>query len=960
VTFRTFEKNVALWEYVSDIPKAKRGIKLLHALSGTARVAVEEMEFDELACEDGVRNVMKRLKDFYMPHLEVSLPRAFESAVYGNPRGSKESFAEFIARMERAFVRLEKEGVKLPEGAQGYILYRQSSLTESQDQRLLVWSDGKYDKVSIVKSLRKLDKVIKDSKGRGSYLEEVSQVPEESYPIEYDLGDDDDDPDFVFVAEGDLDQIIEESDVHEALAAYQDVRRALKEQRSGRGFFGGGKGKGSGVFGKSSGKGKMQKVHLEQIKLRTRCHRCKAIGHWARECKNEERPWSSVSGSQQSNQSTSAKSGFLVVSGEGQVRPQEQFWLKQFVEGRKAERLAAASDSAAYKERERVSFNGIVTESHDGVVDTAAEGGLVGSHALDRLLQHLRQAHGLQGKWIPKTSAAKGVGGQAKVLGVILLPLGIGGINGVLEATVVEGEVPLLLPVRLMRALHASINFLDNTFKIPEHNINIEMHELPSGHVTIPVTTFENNRFQMPPNTPGCLPEDFHVPRCGEHHLLTTEAMGTSQSFSPNSFSEKGSLARHQFCDGESSSKNEESRIQSRSGARSEPGGPGVGSTTKESPEALEDASRQDLHSAGLQRTPRSGRRMVSAIAALACLAGGVRTGDPPGCLCYAHTRSQSVDALERKESPDGSSQQLHPPYGSSEGRGQLLSLLCDVPRLPHQVGDSRQGVLPEEGTEGGKERGSLEASTQDQAQSGESGRGARPSDARGVSPRSLGRGSLVETGAGEAERSQSRELQEAGSYVDEPHEAPGGAAEAVRKEPGGGQQEHEEQHPTNRGEVQMRGHGRAPEGQEGRREEGANILQVHAEEVRFLPVGLGGSPCKLEPTVLELEHSSLFTKPSAEESQEPGGWKSHGIPQIQEPEDEQGRHGREGRLSDLHSQQSGSPPLKEEESWIEARVQRQRKVLRRAQRNKRHGGTKGYLEADLGYEVWKEDSQEW
>ena len=139
-----------------------------------------------------------------------------------------------------------------------------------------------------MKSLRKLDKVIKDSKGRGSYLEEVSQVPEESYPIEYDLGDDDDDPDFVFVAEGDLDQIMEESDVHEALAAYQDVRRALKEQRSGRGFFGGGKGKGSGVFGKSSGKGKMQKVHLEQIKLRTRCHRCKAIGHWARECKNED------------------------------------------------------------------------------------------------------------------------------------------------------------------------------------------------------------------------------------------------------------------------------------------------------------------------------------------------------------------------------------------------------------------------------------------------------------------------------------------------------------------------------------------------------------------------------------------------------------------------------------------------------------------------------------------------
>ena len=181
------------------------------------------------------------------------------------------------------------------------------------------------------------------------------------------------------------------------------------------------------------------------------------------------------------------------------------------------------SEAESYKIRHQGTFCGIVTESHDGVVDTGEEGGLIGSHALDRLLQHLRQVHGLRlrGKWGPKTSAAKGVGGQAKV-------------NGILNYTVVDGEVPLLLSVRLMRTLKATISFLDHTFQIPEYDITIRMHELPSGHVTILVTQFENNQFQMPVNTPGCTPEDFRAPHVDGHHMLTT-AMETSQSDFPNS-----------------------------------------------------------------------------------------------------------------------------------------------------------------------------------------------------------------------------------------------------------------------------------------------------------------------------------------------------------------------------------------------------------------------------------------
>lgn len=44
------------------------------------------------------------------------------------------------------------------------------------------------------------------------------------------------------------------------------------------------------------------------------------------------------------------------------------------------------------------------------------------------------------------------------VVGVALIPLGIGGVNGVLETTVVQGDVPLLLPVRLLTALEVLID----------------------------------------------------------------------------------------------------------------------------------------------------------------------------------------------------------------------------------------------------------------------------------------------------------------------------------------------------------------------------------------------------------------------------------------------------------------------------------------------------------------------
>lgn len=42
LTFRNFEKQVSLWQFETEVPKAKRGVKLLPQLSGVAARSVRD------------------------------------------------------------------------------------------------------------------------------------------------------------------------------------------------------------------------------------------------------------------------------------------------------------------------------------------------------------------------------------------------------------------------------------------------------------------------------------------------------------------------------------------------------------------------------------------------------------------------------------------------------------------------------------------------------------------------------------------------------------------------------------------------------------------------------------------------------------------------------------------------------------------------------------------------------
>ena len=136
--------------------------------------------------------------------------------------------------------------------------------------------------------------------------------PEEPYSTFLE----EDDEDYVCGDLADLAEVYEEADIQEALATYQ-VRKALRDQRNSRGAWGksGGKGGGKSFPGPFRARNDVgtKRIHVEMLKLRTKCARCGQIGHWAKECRNPQDSYArSKSEARAGSSGTgSAKSGFF-------------------------------------------------------------------------------------------------------------------------------------------------------------------------------------------------------------------------------------------------------------------------------------------------------------------------------------------------------------------------------------------------------------------------------------------------------------------------------------------------------------------------------------------------------------------------------------------------------------------------------------------------------------------------
>ena len=154
-------------------------------------------------------------------------------------------------------------------------------------------------------------------------------------------------------------------------------------------------------------KPRMKRSSIQLLKLRTRCARCRKLGHWARECpegnrgqRNDERyDGRAVRPGENSR-------GFITVAKPTKRRP---FFLD-------------------------VSWTFVSLDPGEVLWDTGAQEGLVGKQQLDKWCKMLAE-HGLQVEWSQeKPESASGIGGTTKPIGVVYVPVGLAGCNGIIRS----------------------------------------------------------------------------------------------------------------------------------------------------------------------------------------------------------------------------------------------------------------------------------------------------------------------------------------------------------------------------------------------------------------------------------------------------------------------------------------------------------------------------------------------
>ena len=97
--------------------------------------------------------------------------------------------------------------------------------------------------------------------------------------------------------------------------------------------------------------------------------------------------------------------------------------------------------------------------------------------------------------------SCSGVGGKARTLFNAVAPMALGGIHGLISLVVVAEDVPMLIPMGLLRGLKARIVTGQARVQWGVHpDAFSDIHYLPSGHCAVDVTDGLKN-FKVPPGS---------------------------------------------------------------------------------------------------------------------------------------------------------------------------------------------------------------------------------------------------------------------------------------------------------------------------------------------------------------------------------------------------------------------------------------------------------------------------
>ena len=305
--FRDYKIKAKLWLRTTRTPPTARGPMLLKGLTGPPW---EHMKF--LAADDGwldnpdngriLINLMDT-KEYYGEEERESMLAACSRITFHLRRAKGEKAQAFMLRWDDAERRVKEKGVNLPGEYQGFLLVTALQLTSDQIKLLLNYTRGSLQ-VSDVKAWLRIHETDLDITTLGNdkkkstnevhtIYEETVQEEGEVLDMEGDLIQDEDTEMLLTTLaemsdgenDGQTTTEISEGEAKEVLLTM------LKERPRTRSFQGAMKAKKNRDLARGFGAGRdgalrpgTYKVSIEELKRRTKCHRCQEVGHWSREC----------------------------------------------------------------------------------------------------------------------------------------------------------------------------------------------------------------------------------------------------------------------------------------------------------------------------------------------------------------------------------------------------------------------------------------------------------------------------------------------------------------------------------------------------------------------------------------------------------------------------------------------------------------------------------------------------
>ena len=228
--------------------------------------------------------MLDTLAEAFQGEHETELFDALEDTFYGPGRKKGKRLHDYALRVESNARELAKQGARLPDQVQGFLLPRRANLSTQARKTIMTLANNSLSFSDVRKACKRMlmsfYEIPKNTTHVGYTQSNVSQARAASAGSQEQEGDSDVETVLAaLVGESDID--LEETNVQEILLACEVSRQLRGEQQVNRGF--------RPVTGRTSG-GKPYRVEgrlnkRERIS-RTPCRICREKGHCARECPN--------------------------------------------------------------------------------------------------------------------------------------------------------------------------------------------------------------------------------------------------------------------------------------------------------------------------------------------------------------------------------------------------------------------------------------------------------------------------------------------------------------------------------------------------------------------------------------------------------------------------------------------------------------------------------------------------